>query len=111
VRPLPMPSGRHVQDYPSGCIDAKKLLQTGARVDRWPVGWPCEVVFYSAHGGPALRDAVYTALHRDYGTFTHQFLQGPIDLSKYAYRPLRHRLLQEVHRQIELNPQTRIRSF
>ncbi len=112
VRPLVMPLDRRVEDYPSGCIDTNQLLRTGAQVDRWPVGWPSEVMFYSAHGGPRLRDAVYTALHRsDYGTFTHQFLQGPIDLSKSVYSPLRHRLMQEVRSQIHRNPETLIRPF
>ena len=69
----------------------------GQRVDRWPIGWPSDVIFYSKHGGPVLRDAVQNALHRsDYGAFTHQLLQGPIDLSKHSMRPLANRLMKEI---------------
>jgi hypothetical protein len=112
VRPLLMPPGKTIDDYPSGCLDVNKLLGTGRRVDRWPIGWPSEVVFYSEHGGPVLRDAVKTALNRsDYGAFTHQLLQGPIDLSKYAMQPLQHRLTLEIRHQIARNPQAQIRPF
>ena len=112
VRPLPMPPHKTVEDHPSGCPDWTKYAATGVKVDRWPCGWPSEVVFYSKHGGPVLRDAVSTALHRhDFGAFAHQFLQGPIDLSKPAMAPLRKRLMLEVRNQITLNPNAQTRPF
>jgi hypothetical protein len=110
VRPRPMPPGRTIDNYPSGCLDVNE--RTGELFDRWPIGWPSEIVFYSEHGGPVLRDAVITALHRsDYGAFAHQLLQGPINLSKYAMRPLRHRLMLEIRYQIARDPQTQVHPF
>jgi hypothetical protein len=57
VRMLPMPANKRINDYPSKCL----IFKNGSIVDRWPIGWPAEVVFYSQYGGPVLRDAVYKA--------------------------------------------------
>ena len=93
VRPLPMPPGKTIKDYPSGC----QHLKGNFLVDRWPIGWPSEVVFFSNHGGPVLRDVVKTATGRsDYATFTHQLLQGPIDLMRTGHAPIRHQLMREI---------------
>ena len=109
VRPLPMPAGKTVRDYESGC----KVLSRNQLVDRWPVGWPCEVVFWSPHGGPGLRDIVWKSLRiSDYGDgFACQMLQGPIDLMRAGYAPLRRDLMAEVRHQIALNPTTQLRPF
>ncbi len=108
VRPSPMPHGKQVTDYNSGC---RELIRNQL-VDRWPIGWPCKVVFFSPYGGPVLRDAVKVAFGRsDYHAFAHQMLQGPIDLMCFAMAPLRHRLMLEVRNQIALNPQTQLLPF
>jgi hypothetical protein len=108
VRPLPMPPGKTINDYPSGCPQ----LKGETLVDRWPIGWPSEVVFFSNHGGPVLRDVVKVATGRsDYATFTHQLLQGPIDLMRTGYAPIRHQLMREIRHQIARDPKTQIRPF
>jgi hypothetical protein len=109
VRALPMPVGCDVWSYPSGCPEFK--MSTGL-VDRWPAGWPSEVVFYSEHGGPFLKDAVAFALHRhDFGAFTHQLLRGPIDLRQHAMKPLRDHLMVQIRHQIARDPRAQVRPF
>jgi hypothetical protein len=50
VRPLSMPTGQWVENYPCPDLDGS---------DRWPIGWPCEVVYeLPATECPALRDHV-----------------------------------------------------
>jgi len=106
VRMLSMLPGQTVHAYPSGCLD----YRGGQLIDRWPVGWPSEMVFYSPHGGPVLRDAVASALQvYDYGGWAGQFLQGPIDLRPMP--ALRQRLMAEIRHQIACNPGTQIRPF
>lgn len=106
VRMIKMPAGLTVHSYQSGCLE----FRGNQLVDRWPVGWPSETVFYSSHGGPVLRDAVASALHvYRYGTWASQFLQGPIDLRPMPH--LRKRLLAEVMYQINLDPTTQLRPF
>jgi hypothetical protein len=106
VRPLPMPAGQTVQGFPSGCLE----YRGGTLVDRWPVGWPCEVVFYSPRGGPVLRDAVYAALGvSDYASFAMQFLQGPIYLGPMP--ALRDHLIAEVRHQVSRDPAAQVRPF
>jgi hypothetical protein len=79
-------------------------------VDRWPVGWPSETVFFSPHGGPVLRDAVALALQiYDFASFAGQFLQGPIDLRRTPQ--LRDRLMIEVRNEIARNPGAQIQPF
>jgi hypothetical protein len=109
VRPLPMPAGQSVHHYPSGCIH---LNSRGALVDRWPIGWPSEVVFFSHHGGPVLRHVVQTATGRfDYGTFAHAMIYGPIDLTRAGYRVIARQLMREIRHQVARNPKTQIRPF
>jgi len=106
VRMLPMPQGHTVQNYPSGCME----LRGGQMVDRWPVGWPSETVFFSPHGGPVLRDAVALALHiYDFAGFAGQFLQGPIDLR--GVPALRNRLMIEIRHELVRNPVAQVRPF
>ena len=99
ARPLPMPAGALVEDYPSGCM----RLSGGELIDRWPIGWPCEVVFFSKHGGPVLRDAILaTGDSAPFADFVLAFMQGPIDL---ATRPhLRRQLMVQVRHEIDRNP-------
>jgi hypothetical protein len=106
VRMLPMPSNHTIHNYLSGCVE----LRGGQLVDRWPIGWPSETVFFSPHGGPVLRDAVSSALHiHDYAGFAGQFLQGPIDIRRMP--ALRNTLMTEVLHQIAHNPGTQLRPF
>lgn len=106
VRMLPMPPGQTVHAYKSGCLEYRR----SQLVDRWPVGWPSEVVFHSPHGGPVLRHAVASALQvYDYGSWAGQFLQGPIDLGPIP--ALRRQLLAEIQHQIARNPRTQLRPF
>jgi hypothetical protein len=108
VRPLPMPPGKTIKDYPSGC----QHLKGNSLVDRWPIGWPSAVEFFSNHGGPVLRHVVQTATGRsDYGTFVYPLLQGPIDLMRTGYAPIRHQLMREIRHQIARDPKTQIRPF
>jgi hypothetical protein len=106
ARPLLMPPGSTVHTYPSGC----PILQRGQIVDRWPVGWPCEYVFYSSHGGPDLSHVFYAVRaaigSSDYASFAHQFLQGPLDLGRPRYRPLADRLMAEIRHEVARNPQS-----
>ena len=106
VRMLPMPLGNTMQLYPSRCME----FRHGKLVDRWPFGWPCEVVFLSQHGGPVLRDAVRFALGvHDYGGWAGQFLQGPINLRRLP--ALRKRLMLEVRNEIARDLSTQILPF
>jgi hypothetical protein len=106
VRMLPMLQSRTVQDYPSECIEFRR----GHLVDRWPIGWPSETMFFSLRGGPVLRDAVAVALHTyDFAGFAGQFLQGPIDLRRMP--ALRDQLMIEVRNEIARNPGAQIRPF
>jgi hypothetical protein len=75
VRMLPMPQGRTIDDYQSGCFEYDR---NGQKFDRWPIGWPCEQVFFSMHGGPMLRDVVTAALPHihAYGDFAYEFQFG-----------------------------------
>jgi hypothetical protein len=108
VRPLPMPAGLTIWAFPSGCLE----LKGGQLVDRWPVGWPCEVVFYSPCGGPVLRHVFAAALGRyDYFGLTHGLLQGPIELSVPWRRPLEPWLMREIRYQVARDPGTQIRPF
>lgn len=101
VRVLKMPKGRTTADYPSGV----QHFWRGNIVDRWPFGWPCECVFFSAHGGPKLRDLV----GGNYGDFAHQFLYGPIDLRRMPM--LRKQLLTEVRHEVARNPASQLKVF
>lgn len=106
VRMLTMSPGQTIYSYPSGC----KEYRGGQLIDRWPVGWPSETVFYSPHGGPVLRDAVASALRvYNYGSWAGQFLQGPIDLRPMP--ALRQLLMAEIRHQIARDPRTQIRPF
>jgi hypothetical protein len=106
VRMLQMPYGRTVANFPSGCVE----YRGGQIVDRWPVGWPSETIFFSPHGGPVLRDAVALALRtHDFASFAGQFLQGPIDLRRMP--ALRDRLMIEVRNVIAHDPNAQIQPF
>jgi len=106
VRMLPMPPGHTVQNYVSGCLE----LRGNQMVDRWPIGWPSETVFFCPQGGPVLRDAVSSALQiHNYAGFAGQFLQGPIDI--HLMHPLKKVLMKEVLYQISLNPATQLRTL
>ena len=106
VRMLLMPPGQTVQNYPSGCMEFRR----GQLVDRWPVGWPSETMFFSSHGGPVLRDAVAVALHTyDFAGFAGQFLQGPIDLRRMP--ALRDQLMVQIRHEITRNPSAQTRPF
>ncbi|HEY8031314.1 MAG TPA: hypothetical protein VIF02_02760 [Methylocella sp.] len=106
VRPLPMPAGASVEDYPSECMH----LSGDKLVDRWPVGWPCEVVFLSKRGGPILRDAILaTGDSAPFADFAQAFMQGPIDLATRPY--LRRQLMVEVRHEIDRNPSALIQPF
>lgn len=111
ARVTPMPPGNTVHSYPSGC----PILRHGHIVDRWPVGWPCEYVFHSSHGSPDLRHVFYAVRaalgSSDYASFAHQFLQGPLDISRPRYRPLADRLMAEVRHEIARNPPAQLQSF
>jgi hypothetical protein len=107
VRPLLMPVGSTISSFPSGCVQ----LKGEQLVDRWPIGWPSEVVFYSAYGGPVLRDVYRLALSRsDLFALTHGMLQGPVELSGWL-RPLEPVLMREIRHQVSLDPSTQIRPF
>jgi hypothetical protein len=101
-----MPEGHTVQNYPSGCMEFRR----NQLVDRWPVGWPSETMFFSPHGGPVLRDAVAFALQTsDFAGFAGQFLQGPIDLRRMP--ALRNQLIIEVRHEVSRNPSAQIQPF
>ena len=101
---------RHAANRCKGARD--QHLKDKTLLDRWPIGWPSEVVFFSNYGGPVLRDVVKTATGRsDYATFTHQLLQGPIDLMRTGYAPIRHQLMREIRHQIARDAKTQIRPF
>jgi hypothetical protein len=106
VRTKPMPRGLTIRDYYSGCHTYKR----GRLVDRWPVGWSSETVFFSTHGGPFL-DIACMMTGNDYVALTHQFLQGPIDLRRFAFKPLRDHLMNEIRHQITRDPATMIGAF
>jgi hypothetical protein len=42
VRMLPIPRGQTMQNFKSGCM----VIKGAKLVDRWPVGCPCETVFF-----------------------------------------------------------------
>lgn len=107
VRVLPMPAGRSIHDYPSG---VPKYDRHFNKVDRWPVGWPSETVFFSGYGGPFLDVACYRTGF-DFVGLTHQFLQGPIDLRRRAFQPLRQQLLLEARHQAMRQPATVVSPF
>jgi hypothetical protein len=96
----------NLTNYPSGCME----LRGPRLVDRWPIGWPSDIVFLSPHGGPVLRDAVLVALHRsDFAGFTVQFQHGPIDLRLLP--TLRSQLMAQVRHDIARNPNSQIQQF
>ena len=104
VRVLPMPKGKTSADYDSGVLHLRGMQL----VDRWPFGWPCQVVYYSPEGGPVLRDAVSFALGQtNYGHWAGQFLQGPID----CVPALANRLLAEIRNNIAQDPSHQVRPF
>ena len=101
VRMLPMPIGKTVTDYPSGCLKYKTSSQT--LVDRWPIGWPSELVYLQLRGAPMLRDLVYRALHISrFSDFAELFLQGPIDLRRWP--ALGRVLMQEIRIRVAATP-------
>jgi hypothetical protein len=107
VRMLPMPLGRTIHNYPSGCIEYD---DKGQRYDRWPIGWPHEMVFYSEHGGPVLRDAVLVLTHiHQFADFVYPMQQGPMSLRKLPQ--LRIKLMQEIRNEIARNPSSRLLPF
>ena len=101
VRILPMPEGRTTAHYPSGV----QHFWRDQIVDRWPFGWPCSCVFFSAHGGPVLRDIV----GGNYGDFAHQFLYGPIDLRRAPM--IRKQLMKEVRHEVRRNQSSQLNPF
>ena len=106
ARVLPMPPGHIMANFPSGCLE----YRDGTLADRWPIGWPCEVVFHSLHGGPVLRDGVYKALGiSDFASFAVLFIHGPIILRPFP--ALRQWLMTEVRHQIARDPTTMVRPF
>ena len=114
VRMLPMAPSKTIYDYESGCKEFKR----DQFVDRWPVGWPCQFVFFSPHGGPYLRDIVLhnkvvrSALGiKEYHDFAAQFLHGPIALWQFSMGPLRQKLMEAVRHEMAQNPQTQLLPF
>jgi hypothetical protein len=110
VRMLPMPTGKTVADYPSGCLEYKTSGRTLKKVDKWPIGWPSELVYLQLHGAPVLRDLVYQALHISrYSDFAGQFLQGSIDLRRWP--ALGRLLMQEIRLRVAADPARQILPF
>jgi len=75
VRLLPMPPGGRVEDYFYNDWDGSR---------RWPVGWPCQVVYAPAVAeSPTLRDHV-EHLHGpgSFGGYVSRFQRGPFALEQ-----------------------------
>jgi hypothetical protein len=107
VRMLPMPPGQTINNYPSGCIE---YHDNGQRYDRWPIGWPHEMVFYSEHGGPVLRDAALVLSHiHQYADLVYPMQQGPMRLRKLPQLSIK--LMQESRNEITRNPSSQVVSF
>jgi hypothetical protein len=77
VRLLPMPNGRHPEDYVYRDYD-----QAPDEVPRWPFGWPCQVVLeIDPEAVQTLRTLVELAHPKTtFGVYAAQFLQGPVRL-------------------------------
>ena|SRR5271166_4571957 len=110
VRMLPMPPGKTVADYPSGCLKYRLRGHTLLAVDRWPLGWPSELVYLQLRGAPLLRDLVYEALHiSPYADFAGQFLKGSIDLRRWP--ALGRVLMREIRLRVAVDPAREILPF
>lgn len=107
VRVLPMPSGHNMTHYPANVM--KFTMQSGL-IQRWPIGWPCEAVFFSAYGGPVLEYMCLNAKLK-FTDLTHQFFQGTIDLRRWLYATLRWHLWNEVDTIRRIYPTTQLRPF
>ncbi len=73
VKLLPMPSGKSIRDY---------YYDDWEKTRRWPVGWPCQVVFAPPIGKcPRLRDLV-ESLHGPgmFQPYVARLQYGPIGL-------------------------------
>jgi hypothetical protein len=106
ARVLPMPAGKSVNDYPSEALKFRR----DKLVDPWPIGWPCETVFYSHDAGPYLLDVVY-ATNPDHKDFTSQLHFGPVDLGGARYARLRDQLMKEVRDVVVRNPSSQLHPF
>jgi hypothetical protein len=75
VRLVPMPPGRRIEDFFSD--DWK-----GSR--RWPIGWPCEVVYAPNESEcPSLREHVESLFGpRNFGSYVARFQRGPFALDR-----------------------------
>ena len=106
VRMLPMPQGRTMRDYASGCM----ATCVGIAVDQWRFGWPSVTVFVSPDGGPVLREAVELVIGRSsFADLAAGFENGPVDLRLMP--ALRNRLMSEIEREIARHPAARILPF
>jgi hypothetical protein len=107
---LPMPIGKTVADYPSGCLKYRLRGHTLSKVDKWPFGWPSQMVYMQLHGAPLLRDLVYEALHISrYSDFAGQFLKGSIDLRRWP--ALGRVLMREIRLRVADDPARKILPF
>ena len=72
VRLQSMPADKGIADYCDKDLDEAR---------RWPIGWPCEVVFAPLAAGPLLSDELHAAHPgKSLPDFTAQFGQGPFAL-------------------------------
>ena len=75
VRLLPMPSGQRVEDYFYNDWDGSR---------RWPIGWPCQVVYAPAVAEcPSLREHVEHLFGGgSFGGYVSRFQRGPFALDE-----------------------------
>jgi hypothetical protein len=73
VKLLPMPPGRHIEDFFYNDWDGTR---------RWPIGWPCQAVYAPPVAEcPALREHVETLFGAgSFGGYVSQFQRGPFSL-------------------------------
>jgi|GEM_PF-2030348 len=75
VRLVPMPPGRGIEDYFDNDVDGTR---------RWPVGWPCQVVYAPPTEGCPVLKSLVELVHgpRSFQPFVARFQYGPIKLDR-----------------------------
>jgi hypothetical protein len=90
VRLLPIPPGGKMEDYSCPDWDENDANPDWDGTLRWPIGWPCQVVYAPLAAGPELRDHVEHLWPGSFQGYMARFQHGPFPLEQVTRDRLNH---------------------